>query len=112
VERGNGQNEKDERGEKVLISPEVISGWRGHTLSLSVYTMRNIIDFVKNHPGYTCPDIYLGINNGNIPTDIDERKKGKQRTASVLNKLVKKGTLRGERSESDSHIRYWVVKNE
>lgn len=95
----------------MLISPEQIYGWRGRNLTVSVYNMANIIDFINNHPGCTCRDIYLAIDE-KTSTDSEARKKGRQRTATVLNKLVKKGTLHREKSESEPHIRYWVVKNE
>ena len=100
---------------EMLVTPEQVNGWRGHNWNKAIYSLSNVLDYVREHPGSDTFQIYSGINQGSIPTDLAARKTGMICTSSLLTCLKKRGKIRSERpacgyKARGHYSKYWVIE--
>lgn len=99
----------------MLVTPEQINGWRSRQGDRSIYTLANVHNYVREHPGSNSFEIYVGINGGHIPTDLDARRSGMTNTMCLLSVLKKRGKIRSEKPACGYKTRghysmYWVIE--
>lgn len=99
----------------MLVTPEQINSWHGHKWNKAIYTLANVHNYIREHPGSNTFEIYAGINGGNIPTDLEARKRGMMNTSSLLTVLKKRGKIRSEKpacgyKTRGHYSKYWVVE--
>jgi hypothetical protein len=100
---------------EMLVTPQQVNGWRGHQWDRSIYTLANIQNYVRQHPGSNTFEIYAGINSGSIPTDLRARRTGMINTSSLLSVLKKRGKIRSEKpacgyKTKGHYSKYWAIE--